>query len=49
VLGDNRANSQDSRYFGPVKIENIIGKAWFANWPLGDFGRLPHYQYDVDG
>jgi signal peptidase I len=48
VLGDNRANSQDSRYFGPVKTENIIGKAWFANWPIDDFGRLPHYDYDID-
>jgi signal peptidase I len=49
VLGDNRENSQDSRYFGPVAVENIIGKAWFSNWPMDDFGRLPHYQYDVDG
>jgi len=47
VLGDNRENSQDSRYFGPVKIENVIGKAWFSNWPMDDFGRLPNYRYDI--
>ncbi|HET8523185.1 MAG TPA: signal peptidase I [Thermomicrobiales bacterium] len=45
VLGDNRTNSSDSRYFGPVKIDDIVGKAWFTNWPLGTFGRLPHYKY----
>jgi len=45
VLGDNRNNSQDSRVFGPVKIENIIGKAWFSNWPLTDVGIIPHYDY----
>jgi signal peptidase I len=48
VLGDNRTNSTDSRFFGPVNLEQVIGKAWFANWPLDDFGRLPHYDYDID-
>lgn len=40
VLGDNRGHSSDSRSFGPVPLENIIGKAWFANWPLGRLGFL---------
>ena len=45
VLGDNRDNSADSRSFGFVPIDDIIGKAWFANWPLDRIGFLPHYDY----
>jgi signal peptidase I len=33
VLGDDRSNSYDSRYFGPVPEANIIGQAWFAFIP----------------
>lgn len=45
VLGDNRGNSEDSRYFGPFDINSIIGKAWITYWPLGDLGSVPHYDY----
>ena len=45
VLGDNRRNSSDSRVFGPVPIDNIIGKAIVTYWPLEDVGRVPHYSY----
>lgn len=45
VLGDNRDNSSDSRSFGYVKIDDIVGKAWFTNWPLTDIGLVPHYDY----
>ncbi len=40
VMGDNRDNSRDSRIFGPVDIETIIGRAFVRVWPLGDFQRL---------
>ena len=34
VLGDNRSESQDSRDFGPIKFDNIIGKAILLLWPI---------------
>jgi signal peptidase I len=38
VLGDNRDRSNDSRSFGPVPIENVIGRAWLSYWPLENAG-----------
>jgi signal peptidase I len=38
VMGDNRGASNDSRNFGPVHIDHIIGQAWFSYWPLEDVG-----------
>jgi signal peptidase I len=38
VLGDNRNHSNDSRSFGPVPIENIVGRAWISYWPPEDVG-----------
>ena len=40
VMGDNRANSEDSRVFGPVPYDSISGKAFGAIWPAGRFGAL---------
>ncbi len=45
VLGDNRDGSQDSRSFGVVDVDAIVGKAWFTYWPLDDLGLVPHYDY----
>lgn len=40
VLGDNRAHSTDSREFGPVGHDDIIGVARFRYWPLHRVGSV---------
>ncbi len=40
VCGDNRANSEDSRYFGPVKAEKIVGKLSLRVLPLSKAQRF---------
>jgi signal peptidase I len=37
VLGDNRGNSNDSRSFGPILREDIMGRVWFRYWPITQF------------
>lgn len=39
VLGDNRAGSQDSRALGPVRYDDIVGRAFVVFWPR------PHWQW----
>jgi signal peptidase I len=39
VMGDNRENSSDSRSFGPIKRENIEGRAMFRIFPFTKIGR----------
>lgn len=40
VMGDNRTNSQDSRYFGSIPVDTITGKAVLTYWPISSFGLL---------
>lgn len=41
VFGDNRSHSSDSREFGPISRNLIIGRAFMRYWPLPKFGLLP--------
>jgi signal peptidase I len=40
MMGDNRDNSQDSRYWGFVPDENIVGRAFFVWMNFGDVKRI---------
>lgn len=39
-LGDNRDNSRDGRYFGPVQERNVLGRAMVIYWPMDRIGRI---------
>jgi signal peptidase I len=40
VMGDNRGDSDDSRFWGPVPVSAVIGKAFATYWPLQRLGGL---------
>lgn len=48
VLGDNRENSSDSRSFGTVPKDDIIGKSWIAYWPPGSIQVFPRPSYALE-
>jgi signal peptidase I len=45
VMGDNRPDSQDSRFFGVVDRELIVGRAWLRYFPLDRVGFVGHPTY----
>ena len=46
VMGDNRS---DSRGFGPVPIDEIVGRAWIIYWPPPDWQVLAQPSYAMPG
>jgi signal peptidase I, bacterial type len=40
VMGDNRQFSFDSRRFGSIPYDDLIGKAFITIWPISNFGSL---------
>jgi len=40
VMGDNRGSSDDSRNFGPVPDDEVVGRAFLSIWPANEFGTL---------
>lgn len=48
VMGDNRPQSQDSRVFGQLDENLIVGKAWVRVWPFNKFGIIQHYDLEPD-
>ncbi len=47
VLGDNRPESSDSHFWGPVPAKDIVGKAWVSYWPPGEWGVINDDWYAV--
>ena len=39
-MGDNRDDSEDARFFGPVHLEKVLGKGLFHYWPLYRIGGI---------
>ncbi|MBA3267583.1 MAG: signal peptidase I [Acidimicrobiia bacterium] len=40
MMGDNRSNSKDSRVFGPINDDLVVGRAFILVWPLGSIRLL---------
>ncbi|MCX6705154.1 MAG: signal peptidase I [Candidatus Woesebacteria bacterium] len=47
VMGDNRPNSSDSRYWGPITKKVMTGRAWISYWPINSSGVVqnPNYSF----
>jgi signal peptidase I len=46
LLGDNRSASFDSRFFGPVKRDHIVGRVWIRGYPIDRWKHFSPATYD---
>jgi signal peptidase I len=44
LLGDGGGHSVDSRHYGPVELDALVGRVWFRFWPLRRIGTIPRRQ-----
>lgn len=42
VMGDNRGNSNDSRNWGTLSFDKVVGRAWVSYWPPTSWGAIPN-------
>ncbi|MFC1622537.1 signal peptidase I [Patescibacteria group bacterium] len=45
VIGDNRVSSLDSRSFGSITLNDMIGKTWLRGWPISRFTIFENPEY----
>lgn len=46
LMGDNRDQSLDSRTFGPVSVDDIVGRVWLRGLPIDRLGAVPNPDYN---
>ncbi len=47
VMGDNRNDSSDSHVWGPLPLQNVIGKALLIYWPPPEWAMIDHVKIVV--
>ena len=45
VSGDNRLGSSDSRFWGPIKKDQVVGRVFFSYWPFNRLGLIKKPNY----